>query len=324
VAELTIARADIETIIQLDTDRDGAVSLSECSSASSRLEKLAREAWSICVGEKSTAAELPGFSIDKSNNVHLTVAFPMQIGGALKAHCLLLDRLPRGHRQFVTLVNATNGVLAQALLSADQDVITGDLSRLSSWPPVTPTSYTFREFVKMGVQHIVTGYDHLLFLFGLLIVVPSLRAAGVIITCFTLAHSITLGLATLEVAQIPSKLVEPLIAATIVYVGVENLFARNGPHWRWVLTLVFGLVHGLDSPGAARNGSWLLAERCSYVFVSFNLGVELGQIAIAAIVLPALLWLRRHPVFTQRCVPALSVIISVLGAWWLLERTLMN
>src|SRR6185295_4944850 len=131
----------------------------------------------------------------------------------------------------------------------------------------------------------LTGYDHLLFLGGLLIACRRFSTMAGIVTCFTIAHSITLALAALDVLAIPSRVVEPLIAASIVFVGIENLVRRGAePKGRWALTFVFGLVHGfgfasvLRDLGVGRGGHGLLVP-----LFTFNLGVEVGQVAVAAI-----------------------------------------
>ena len=127
-----------------------------------------------------------------------------------------------------------------------------------------------------------------------------------------------------SLVNVSGRVVEPLIAATIVYVGAENLLRPDGPKHRWRLTLIFGLVHGL---GFATD----LKERLTGVsgsaivvpLISFNLGVELGQMTVAALALPLIWWLRTKPVFVKRWVPACSVAIVLAGAWWLLQRTVM-
>src|SRR5436190_18408491 len=103
---------------------------------------------------------------------------------------------------------------------------------------------TFLSFLFLGIEHILTGYDHLLFLFALLLVTRQFVSAVKIITCFTIAHSITLAVATFNWVTIPSRVVEPLIAATIIYVAVENIIIRGEPKFRWLLTFTFGLIHG--------------------------------------------------------------------------------
>ena len=182
---------------------------------------------------------------------------------------------------------------------------------------------TFWGFLRLGVEHIWTGYDHLLFLFALLVVCRSFRAIVAIITCFTLAHSLTLALATLNVVNLPSRFVEAAIAASIVFVGLENLVRRGEePKGRWALTFAFGLIHGfgfasvLRELGVGQGGQGLVMP-----LFTFNLGVEIGQVAVAAIVLPVVWRLRKNEKFLRRGVPALSAVVAAAGLYWLLERT---
>ena len=115
------------------------------------------------------------------------------------------------------------------------------------------TVRSFANFLSLGVKHILTGYDHLLFLFGLLIVARGFLSALTIITSFTIAHSITLAVATLHLVQIPSRIVEPLIAASIVFVGVENLLRGDIPNARRMVPFGFGLIHGFGFASALRE-----------------------------------------------------------------------
>ena len=112
----------------------------------------------------------------------------------------------------------------------------------------------FWSFLRLGIEHIWTGYDHLLFLAGLLIVCSRVRTIIGIVTSFTVAHSITLGLAATDTFNLPGRLVEPLIAATILYVGAENLIRRGTePSGRWIIAFAFGLVHGFGFASALRE-----------------------------------------------------------------------
>jgi hydrogenase/urease accessory protein HupE len=164
-----------------------------------------------------------------------------------------------------------------------------------------------------------------LFLFAVLVVCGSFRSIAVIITCFTLAHSTTLALATLDAVNLPGRITEPAIAASIVFVGVENLIRRGAePRGRWALTFAFGLIHGfgfasvLRELGVGRHGTGIMMP-----LFTFNFGVEAGQIAIAAVVLPIVWRLRKIPVFLARGVPALSAIVAIAGVYWFLERTIL-
>ena len=186
-------------------------------------------------------------------------------------------------------------------------------------------SDSFWEFLKLGVEHIWTGYDHLLFLFGLMVVCRNLRSILSVITSFTVAHSITLALAALDLIRLPGKIVEPMIAASIVYVGIENLCRKDSSKWRSLIAFSFGLVHGLGFADALRE----LGIRSGSLgiigpLVGFNLGVEIGQLCIAAIALPVLWKLRRNPVFVCRWVPACSAGVALAGSYWMIERIIQN
>jgi hydrogenase/urease accessory protein HupE len=182
-------------------------------------------------------------------------------------------------------------------------------------------------FLRLGIEHILTGYDHLAFLLALLLAGGSLRQNAKVITSFTVAHSLTLALATFGLVNISPALVEPVIAVSIVFVGLENLFRRRLTS-RWVITFVFGLVHGLGFASALRElgiggaveHGW---QQAAVPLLSFNLGVELAQIALAALVLPLIWQLEQRPAFTLRHAPALSLAITLAGVYWLLTRTLM-
>lgn len=186
--------------------------------------------------------------------------------------------------------------------------------------PEPKATGTFVSYLGMGVEHIVGGIDHLLFLLALLALSTSLWHTVKIITAFTVAHSITLSLATLGLVDVPSSIVEPLIAASIVWVAVENLVAPGGAGRRWLIAGLFGLVHGLGFASALVE---LDLPRVTLVraLVGFNLGVELGQLVFVAIVMPPLVWASR-PGRLPRLPQILSVIVAVVGAVWLVERVL--
>jgi hydrogenase/urease accessory protein HupE len=231
-------------------------------------------------------------------------------------------------------------MLTERLLSAESDTVSYQMkvgtvvSPASAAPLASPApaatlptapaesrSLSFGQFMVLGVEHIWTGYDHLLFLFALLVVTRSFRSALVVITAFTLAHSITLAVATFDLAQIPARYTEPLIAASIIYVGVENLARRGETRGRWVLTFAFGLIHGFGFASVLRDlGVGGRAGGVAMPLFAFNLGVELGQIAVAAIVLPLIWWLRRKKSFLQRGVPACSAMVALAGAYWFVRR----
>jgi hypothetical protein len=177
---------------------------------------------------------------------------------------------------------------------------------------------TFVSFVGMGAEHIIGGIDHLLFLVALLALSRGLWQTVSIVTGFTVAHSITLSLAVLGVVHVPSRIVEPLIAASIVWVAVENLVAPAGAGRRWLIAAVFGLVHGLGFASALTELG-LSRDALVGALVGFNIGVELGQLAFVAIVMPPLLWASR-PGRLPRLPQVLSAVVALIGIVWFVQR----
>jgi hydrogenase/urease accessory protein HupE len=169
----------------------------------------------------------------------------------------------------------------------------------------------------LGVEHILTGYDHLLFLFTLLLAASRWRQMVACVTAFTCAHSLTLALAALEIARLPDRWVESAIAASIAWVAAQNLRSAEIPA-NWKQTFAFGLIHGFGFASLFRELHLPKAEFVRGV-LAFNLGVEAGQIAILLPVLPALLALRKRP-WHPRFRKGLSGCAMVLALYWLLQR----
>jgi hydrogenase/urease accessory protein HupE len=172
----------------------------------------------------------------------------------------------------------------------------------------------------MGIEHILTGYDHLLFIAGLLLILRPARSLVWAITSFTLAHSLTLTLATLGVAAPSPRIIEPLIALSIAYVGIENWFVRDGVG-RWRLTIFFGLIHGFGFAGALRDIALPRADVPLALF-SFNLGVEIGQLAVVLVLLPPMLFLERRGWLATKNARVLSVPIAAMGLIWFVARVI--
>jgi len=258
------------------------------------------------------------------NSVHFLLEFAYSNAGELRISAPVLASLPRGHKQFCSVFDADGTVLAEGLLSADASDLTVNLhaSADGNRQATAAGNNSLFRFLLLGVEHILTGYDHLAFLLALLLAGGSLRHNAKIITSFTVAHSLTLALATTGVLNIPPAMVEPVIAASIIFVGLENLFRRRIAE-RWVVTFVFGLIHGLGFASALRElGIGGFRVGVVIPLFSFNLGVELAQITIAALVLPLVWRLEQRPTFALRHVPALSLVITFAGVYWFLTRTI--
>jgi hydrogenase/urease accessory protein HupE len=321
MVHLSFSRLDIERLVAIDADADSRIAAQEVAAVRAQLEDLARQALEVRFDGRVAPASDVSIALDQSDAVHFRVSFSGRPGARVSIRSTLVTRLARGHRQYLSLRDASGGVLAQRMLDATSD--TFDLPRLES-AAVQPTPRSFAEFLVLGIEHILTGYDHLLFLLGLLLPGCNLRTAAKIITSFTLAHSITLSLATLDLVWLPSRVVEPMIAVSIAYVGLENV-VRRAPSRRWLLTFGFGLVHGFGFASVLRNlGIGAAAGGALVPLFSFNLGVELGQMSLAGLALPVIMNLRHYPLFDRRAVPACSVLVTLAGAYWLIQRTILS
>ena len=182
-------------------------------------------------------------------------------------------------------------------------------------------------YLRHGVEHILLGWDHLLFVLALVLIVRSRRALLVTITAFTVAHSITLALATLGFVRVPGPPVEATIALSIVLLAHELVRLPRGEsgltaRWPWVVAFCFGLLHGFGFAGALA-GLGLPPGDVPLALFAFNVGVELGQLAFVAAVLCALAGARRIPLpepIARRALPIATYAIGTLTAFWLIER----
>jgi hydrogenase/urease accessory protein HupE len=183
---------------------------------------------------------------------------------------------------------------------------------------------TLAQFLLMGMHHIVIGWDHIAFLMALLLAATRATEVVKIVTSFTVAHSITLLLAAFNLVRLPAQLTECLIAASIVYVAVENYIVKDVRH-RWILTFGFGLVHGLGFAEVLRER--LSAAASTVVpILSFNLGVEVGQLAIVMVAWPLATLARRAPTEEAADRRRLALVrvgsgpILLFGLGWLIQR----
>jgi hypothetical protein len=319
-ATLTFAPADIDALLPMDLDRDGSVSESEFEETRPVLEGFVREGVQVTFdGEPAGATEV---SIERTedkrgNNIEIQLRFPVRSEASLlRLRNRLLRDLPAGHRHYILLFDEGANLAGEALLDRANDVFEVPLAHSAN----EAEARSFGDFFSLGVEHILGGYDHLLFLFALFAGGIGLASAAKIITSFTVAHSITLALATYEVIQLSPAIVEPLIALSIAYVGAENILRRNVER-RWLVTFVFGLIHGLGFASVLRElGIGTAAGSTLLPLMGFNLGVEAGQIGIAVVALPLIWGLTQRPQFAWYFRPASSLAVTAMGAYWFVER----
>jgi hydrogenase/urease accessory protein HupE len=177
-----------------------------------------------------------------------------------------------------------------------------------------------KTFIPSGVHHIMIGPDHICFLIGLLLLGGTWMTLLRIVTAFTIGHSITLSLAALNVLSPPASIIEPAIALSIVFVGADNLVRGEGRDLRAWVALVFGLVHGFGFANVLREFG-LPKEALGWSLFSFNVGVEIGQVAIVLVVASLLAAIRRrNELLGSRVAVAGSVVVIAAGTYWFVER----
>ena len=177
-----------------------------------------------------------------------------------------------------------------------------------------------RKFVPSGVEHILIGPDHLLFLVGLLLLGGTLRQLALVVSAFTLAHSITLSMAALNLLNPPARIIEPAIALSIVYVGADNLMVRDGRDMRAWIAFAFGFIHGFGFANVLREMD-LPRTALGWSLFSFNLGVEVGQLLVVVTVASALAAIRtRSETAGRRLAVVGSVAVIAAGTFWFVQR----
>jgi hydrogenase/urease accessory protein HupE len=315
VVHAAFANADFAGATAVDADRDGAVDAAELDR--SRPGLLAELAPGFAVradGAAHRAHEIRAV-LAENRDVELTLYFE-DVGAADAVAVDLLARMARGHRCYAALLGDGESIVADALLTVRE--------RALALPPAAavPADTGFgqgAQFFVLGVEHILIGFDHLAFLVALLAAGGGLRRVVGIITAFTVAHSLTLAAAALGLVRMPALPIEIAIAASIVVVAAANLARRHRPaRHRWTVAFAFGLVHGFGFANVLADLE-IGAGNVLVPLVTFNLGVEAGQVAFAAVVLPllAVAARRRGLRWVQ---PAASVAVGLAGLFWLCER----
>jgi hypothetical protein len=327
-----IALRDLDYVVQLDRDGNGELTWGEVRQRGDDIARYAASHLALSSGEKACPIETTGpLMLDKHSDgtyAVLTLAARCEsLLGNLKARYSLLFDVDPSHRGLVQWV-APGGDAAQALVfateSAEQKLA---LQAPQAWQ-------TLRQYIVEGVWHIWIGFDHILFLLALLLPavvvrrqghwqpVGDLRGAAIevfkVVTAFTLAHSITLSLAALQVITLPSRLVESVIAASVVLAALNNLRGTIERR-RWVLAFVFGLVHGFGFASVLADLG-LPQDALVLALVGFNVGVELGQLAIVAAFLPLAFTMRGTRFYRAGVLAGGSILVALLASWWFVER----
>jgi hypothetical protein len=327
-----IALRDLDYVLQLDRDGNGELTWGEVRQRSTDIEKLAIAKLALASqGAACPLASAGPLMLDKHSDgtyavLSLHARCPRLAGAVQVRYAMLFDVDPT-HRGLVQWTPAGASAPQALVFAADSATQELQLTAPSGWE-------TLRQYVLEGIWHIWIGFDHILFLVALLLPAvlvrgerawtptPSLRAASLdvlkVVTAFTVAHSITLTLAVLGFVTLPSRLVESVIAASVVLAALNNL-RGTVDRKRWVMAFVFGLVHGFGFASVLADLG-LPQGALALALVGFNLGVEAGQLAIVALFLPLAYLLRATSFYRVGVLRFGSLAVALLAAWWFVQR----
>jgi hypothetical protein len=325
VVEIDLALRDLALTLPIDADRDEAITWAELSAARPDLET--RVLGGLRVSRGGVACTLAPDDLatrryDDGTYATLRLAGRCPADGDVAVASALFAGQDDRHRLFVTTGTGPDTVVSIA-------------TPVAGIPPAPPgAGGTFVVFLRDGVHHILAGYDHLAFLLSLVLPAMLVRRDGRwhgatdvrarlrdvfwLVTAFTAAHSLTLSLAALGWIAPSSRIVEATIAASVVLAALNNV--RPVVSGRvWPIGLAFGLVHGFGFAGALAEVGLPDAARWR-ALLGFNLGVELGQLAVLAVVLPPLVAVRHRAGYARVVLPAASLLIAAVAAGWLVQR----
>jgi hypothetical protein len=329
---LEIALRDAEMAVGLDTNRDGKITWGELRAAAPRLAQYAAQ--HLILSTRGSTCPLTFESPQVNERVdgnYVWLPFTAQCAvtpRALSVNYSLMSDLDPSHRGLLTL---TSGATTQTGVLGGKNLTAAfTLDETSRWR-------AFGEYLRAGIEHIWGGIDHLLFLISLLLPAVLSRRKGhwepvasarpaffsilKVVTAFTLAHSITLTLAALDVVRLPSRLTESVIAASIIVAALNNIFPVVTER-RARIAFAFGLLHGFGFASVLADmglpsGARLLS------LLAFNLGIEAGQLAVVLAVMPVVYQLRAGRLYRNGVLPWGSAAIAGLALVWLVQRAIL-
>lgn len=324
-----IALRDLASLAVLDRDGDRALSWGELRAAQPALARRLIAALSVTAGGQRCPLAVTDLQInDRLDGRYawfgLRAQCPVTVAALRLDYALLFDQDPT-HRGIVVL--HAGDAVHTAVLSPQHPSLDVTLNAPSRWR-------SFGDFLYEGVWHIWIGYDHILFLIALLLpavwrrqhgrwmvverLTPALREVAMVVSAFTVAHSITLSLAALEWVNLPGRWVELAIAASVLLAALNNLTALIG-NGRWMLAFAFGLIHGFGFAGVLGELGLPQSGRV-LALLAFNLGVELGQLSIVVVLVPIMFRLRATRFYRDGIFTLGSIAVAAVACMWMVQR----
>jgi hypothetical protein len=322
-----IALRDLNDALELDQNRDGQLTWGELLAAEPRVDAYARARLHATTPGGACATRVgPMSAVEHSDGAYAALTLSLQCPGPASTLSLRYDSLFDVDAQHRGVVR-TSDEAAPTVFTKSHRQAQLDLTGTSGFSALYAT-------LRLGVEHILSGYDHLLFLLALLLPAALRRRSGGwvavpafgdalgdvlrVVTAFTLAHSLTLGLAAAGLVMLPSRFVESAIAFSVVLAAANNVFPRVGSE-RWLVAFGLGLLHGFGFAATLSDVGLSTASFMRTLF-GFNLGVELGQLAVVLLLLPLLYGLRRSPAYRTLGLRFGSAAVALVACVWLVER----
>jgi hypothetical protein len=305
-------RLNLLELPYVDLNGDGFISYDELDHSIDRIYADIKQHYTLRAPALPTQITLRHYGVVEDHVLQMDLLFKFDTDVTqLEVDSTLFQLAPTGNQHLLSV--DMDGVVHEGILNAgnQRTIFTTDAHAYL---------HTIESFVLLGIEHIFTGYDHLAFLVGLLIVTTNLGNLIKIITSFTVAHSITLALSTFNIVVLPSRLTESLIPLTIGYVAVENLL-RTRVVERYYIAFVFGLIHGFGFSNVLREMQ-LSRSHLAISLFSFNAGVEVGQLSFVLVLFPLILYIGRSEWKLQTRV-AVSVVIICLATYWFARRAFL-
>ncbi len=329
-----IALRDLDLVLDLDRDADRRLTWGEIRTRETDIDAYLVSRLALSAGDAACPLDVAGHAIDHHSDgayvvVGVSASCPRAIDALTLDYRLLFD-VDAQHRGLLKLAAGEGGNTTRAA------VFDRDHRRQAFTLGGADAGSALRSFVRDGIVHIATGYDHILFLVALLLpavlgrqgrrwsAVPrlsvALRNVATTVTAFTVAHSITLSLATLHVVMLPARFTESMIALSVLVTAIDNLVPIL-PARRWLVAFAFGLIHGFGFASVLRDLD-LSGAMLALSLFGFNAGVELGQLALVALIVPVAYLARSLRSYQVGVVGGGSVAIAMLALGWLVERSL--
>jgi hypothetical protein len=326
-----LAVRDVELAIAADSNGDGKITWGELRAAEPRLVQYISQHLSIAAQDQPCKLTFQAMQInDRVDGSYAWLPFT--------AYCpAAVQRLSIDYRMMEGIDPSHRGLLTLAAGDVVQTGVLGGTSTRAGFSVLAPSRWrTFVEYFQAGVWHILSGIDHLLFLLSLLLPAVLLRRGGrwepvtqarpaligifKVVTAFTLAHSITLTLAALDVIRLPSRLTESVIAASIIVAALNNIFPLVTER-RARIAFAFGLLHGFGFASVLADMGLPQGARVTSL-LAFNLGIEAGQLSVVLAVMPIVYGLRSGAFYRRAVMPWGSAAIAVLATVWLVQRAI--